>query len=116
MREAGAVLGCPHSLFVLFQSALAWARASAKCLNFNSMLILLPVCRNLLSFLRGACSVSDGASLPWLLALQAHLCPREEVAGVNPSLASTHCHSDPDPSPHMRSQFYSFIVGKAEGT
>uniref|UniRef100_A0A8C3NRP0 FAD-binding FR-type domain-containing protein n=1 Tax=Cyanoderma ruficeps TaxID=181631 RepID=A0A8C3NRP0_9PASS len=39
-------------------SALAWARASAKCLNFNSMLILLPVCRNLLSFLRGTCSVS----------------------------------------------------------
>ncbi|XP_042681177.1 NADPH oxidase 1 isoform X3 [Centrocercus urophasianus] len=39
-------------------SALAWARASAKCLNFNSMLILLPVCRNLLSFLRGSCSVS----------------------------------------------------------
>uniref|UniRef100_A0A803YF33 NADPH oxidase 1 n=1 Tax=Meleagris gallopavo TaxID=9103 RepID=A0A803YF33_MELGA len=38
------------------QSALAWARASAKCLNFNSMLILLPVCRNLLSFLRGSCS------------------------------------------------------------
>uniref|UniRef100_A0A8B9FR53 FAD-binding FR-type domain-containing protein n=1 Tax=Amazona collaria TaxID=241587 RepID=A0A8B9FR53_9PSIT len=38
------------------QSALAWARASAKCLNFNSMLILLPVCRNLLSFLRGTCS------------------------------------------------------------
>ncbi|XP_070807848.1 NADPH oxidase 1 isoform X3 [Pituophis catenifer annectens] len=34
-------------------SALAWARASAKCLNFNSMLILLPICRNLLSFLRG---------------------------------------------------------------
>ncbi|XP_019391993.1 PREDICTED: NADPH oxidase 1 isoform X1 [Crocodylus porosus] len=38
-------------------SALAWARASAKCLNFNSMLILLPVCRNLLSFLRGTCSL-----------------------------------------------------------
>ncbi|XP_042663308.1 NADPH oxidase 1 isoform X2 [Tyto alba] len=37
-------------------SALSWARASAKCLNFNSMLILLPVCRNLLSFLRGTCS------------------------------------------------------------
>ncbi|XP_077778873.1 NADPH oxidase 1 isoform X2 [Podarcis muralis] len=36
-------------------SALPWARASAKCLNFNSMLILLPVCRNLLSFLRGSC-------------------------------------------------------------
>ncbi|XP_043378178.1 NADPH oxidase 1 isoform X2 [Chelonia mydas] len=41
---------------VLLGSALAWARASAKCLNFNSMLILLPVCRNLLSFLRGTCS------------------------------------------------------------
>ncbi|XP_059012552.1 NADPH oxidase 1 [Mustela lutreola] len=37
-------------------SALAWARASARCLNFNSMLILLPVCRNLLSFLRSTCS------------------------------------------------------------
>uniref|UniRef100_A0A8C4KVA2 NADPH oxidase 1 n=1 Tax=Equus asinus asinus TaxID=83772 RepID=A0A8C4KVA2_EQUAS len=39
-------------------SALAWARASARCLNFNSMLILIPVCRNLLSFLRGTCSVT----------------------------------------------------------
>ncbi|RMC22019.1 hypothetical protein DUI87_02890 [Hirundo rustica rustica] len=38
------------------QSTLAWAQASAKCLNFNSMLILLPICRNLLSFLHGTCS------------------------------------------------------------
>ncbi|XP_048461426.1 cytochrome b-245 heavy chain-like isoform X2 [Rhincodon typus] len=37
-------------------SALAWARAPAACLNFNCLLILLPVCRNLLSFLRGSCS------------------------------------------------------------
>ncbi|XP_010826751.1 PREDICTED: cytochrome b-245 heavy chain, partial [Bison bison bison] len=37
-----------------FQSALALARAPAACLNFNCMLILLPVCRNLLSFLRGS--------------------------------------------------------------
>ncbi|XP_055499818.1 NADPH oxidase 1-like [Leucoraja erinacea] len=36
-------------------SALAWARAPAACLNFNCLLILLPVCRNLLSFLRGSC-------------------------------------------------------------
>ncbi|XP_053242911.1 cytochrome b-245 heavy chain isoform X1 [Podarcis raffonei] len=39
---------------------LALARAPAACLNFNCMLILLPVCRNLLSFLRGSsacCSV-----------------------------------------------------------
>ncbi|XP_043913547.1 NADPH oxidase 1-like [Protopterus annectens] len=36
-------------------SALPWARAPAACLNFNCMLILLPVCRNLLSFLRGSC-------------------------------------------------------------
>uniref|UniRef100_A0A4W4ED68 NADPH oxidase 2 n=1 Tax=Electrophorus electricus TaxID=8005 RepID=A0A4W4ED68_ELEEL len=34
--------------------ALSWARAPAACLNFNCMLILLPVCRNLLSFLRGS--------------------------------------------------------------
>uniref|UniRef100_A0A8C2WLY8 NADPH oxidase 1 n=1 Tax=Cyclopterus lumpus TaxID=8103 RepID=A0A8C2WLY8_CYCLU len=34
--------------------ALAWARGSAAVLNFNCMLILLPVCRNLLSFIRGS--------------------------------------------------------------
>ncbi|XP_043928344.1 cytochrome b-245 heavy chain [Protopterus annectens] len=37
-------------------SALAWARAPAACLNFNCLLILLPVCRNLLSFVRGSCA------------------------------------------------------------
>ncbi|XP_075040739.1 NADPH oxidase 1 isoform X2 [Mixophyes fleayi] len=41
---------------VILGSALAWARGSAACLNFNCLLILLPVCRNLLSFLRGTCS------------------------------------------------------------
>lgn len=48
------------SLSVCFsspQNALSWARASAGCLNFNCMLILLPVCRNLLSFLRGTIQV-----------------------------------------------------------
>ncbi|XP_044061023.1 NADPH oxidase 1 [Siniperca chuatsi] len=35
-------------------SALAWARAPAAVLNFNCMLVLLPVCRNLLSLLRGS--------------------------------------------------------------
>ncbi|XP_062281502.1 NADPH oxidase 1 [Scomber scombrus] len=35
-------------------SALAWARAPAAVLNFNCMLILLPVCRNLLSLVRGS--------------------------------------------------------------
>ncbi|XP_037316496.2 NADPH oxidase 1 [Pungitius pungitius] len=38
----------------LLGSALAWARAPAAVLNFNCMLILLPVCRNLLSFFRGS--------------------------------------------------------------
>ncbi|KAG7315331.1 hypothetical protein KOW79_021419 [Hemibagrus wyckioides] len=38
---------------VILGHALPWARAPAACLNFNCMLILLPVCRNLLSFLRG---------------------------------------------------------------
>lgn len=41
---------------VILGSALAWARGSAACLNFNCLLILLPVCRNLLSFLRGTFS------------------------------------------------------------
>lgn len=39
---------------VLLGPALALARGSAASLNFNCMLILLPVCRNLLSLLRGA--------------------------------------------------------------
>ncbi|XP_037552493.1 cytochrome b-245 heavy chain [Nematolebias whitei] len=38
---------------VLLGQALPWARAPAACLNFNCLLILLPVCRNLLSLLRG---------------------------------------------------------------
>ncbi|XP_044302058.1 NADPH oxidase 3 [Varanus komodoensis] len=38
---------------VILGSTLAWARASATCLNFNCLLILLPVSRNLISFLRG---------------------------------------------------------------
>ncbi|XP_006008590.1 NADPH oxidase 3 [Latimeria chalumnae] len=46
---------------VLLGSSLAWARASAMCLNFNCMLILLPVCRNLVSFLRGSCSCCRGS-------------------------------------------------------
>ncbi|XP_060687115.1 NADPH oxidase 3-like [Hemiscyllium ocellatum] len=37
-------------------SALAWSRASAMCLNFNCLLILLPVSRNLISLLRGSCN------------------------------------------------------------
>lgn len=40
----------------LVGDALCWARASAACLNLNCMLILLPVCRNLLSYIRGACA------------------------------------------------------------
>ncbi|XP_068439608.1 NADPH oxidase 1 [Clinocottus analis] len=38
----------------LLGHALAWARAPAAVLNFNCLLILLPVCRNLLSLLRGS--------------------------------------------------------------
>ncbi|KAF3688335.1 Cytochrome b-245 heavy chain [Channa argus] len=38
---------------VLLGQALPWARAPAACLNFNCLLILLPVCRNLLSLFRG---------------------------------------------------------------
>ncbi|MBN3309135.1 CY24B protein, partial [Amia calva] len=38
----------------LIGSALSWARAPAAVLNFNCLLILLPVCRNLLSLVRGS--------------------------------------------------------------
>ncbi|OXB66562.1 hypothetical protein ASZ78_010841 [Callipepla squamata] len=47
---------------IMLGSTLAWARASATCLNFNCMLILLPVSRNLISFLRGASICCGGAS------------------------------------------------------
>ncbi|XP_071497548.1 NADPH oxidase 1-like [Diadema antillarum] len=39
----------------LMKNSLPTARAAAACLNFNSMLILFPVCRNLISYLRGSC-------------------------------------------------------------
>uniref|UniRef100_A0A8C8BK26 NADPH oxidase 3 n=1 Tax=Otus sunia TaxID=257818 RepID=A0A8C8BK26_9STRI len=46
---------------IMLGSTLAWARASATCLNFNCMLILLPVSRNLTSLLRGASICCGGA-------------------------------------------------------
>ncbi|XP_053568192.1 NADPH oxidase 3 [Bombina bombina] len=50
-----------HYTRVILGSSLAWARASAMCLNFNSMLILLPVCRNFISFLRGSSTCCRGS-------------------------------------------------------
>lgn len=41
-------------LRVILGYALPVARGSASCLNLNCMLIMLPICRNLLSFFRGA--------------------------------------------------------------
>ncbi|XP_065183105.1 cytochrome b-245 heavy chain-like [Sycon ciliatum] len=41
-------------LKLVIGKGLCIARGSAANLNFNSMLILLPVCRNLISFLRGS--------------------------------------------------------------
>ncbi|XP_055982360.1 NADPH oxidase 3 [Sorex fumeus] len=55
---------------VILGSTLAWARASAVCLNFNCMLILLPVTRNLISFLRGTCVCCRG---PWRRQLDKNL-------------------------------------------
>ncbi|KAM9156137.1 NADPH oxidase 3 [Pangshura tecta] len=46
---------------IVLGSTLAWARASATCLNFNCMLILLPVSRNLISFIRGTSICCRGA-------------------------------------------------------
>ncbi|NXO04314.1 NOX3 oxidase, partial [Rhinopomastus cyanomelas] len=46
---------------IMLGSTLAWARASAMCLNFNCMLILLPVCRNLVSLIRGTSTGCGGA-------------------------------------------------------
>ncbi|KAM4694909.1 NADPH oxidase 3 [Discoglossus pictus] len=49
-----------HYTRVILGSTLAWARASATCLNFNCMLILLPVSRNFVSFLRGTSTCCRG--------------------------------------------------------
>ncbi|XP_075453075.1 NADPH oxidase 3 [Ascaphus truei] len=45
---------------VIIGSALSWARASAMCLNFNCMLILVPVSRNFISLLRGTSTCCRG--------------------------------------------------------
>ncbi len=46
-------------VYFVFQPGLPVARAAAMALNFNCMLILFPVCRNLISLIRGSCTVSD---------------------------------------------------------
>ncbi|XP_010623507.1 NADPH oxidase 3 [Fukomys damarensis] len=55
---------------VILGSTLAWARASALCLNFNCMLILLPVSRNLISLVRGTSTCCKG---PWSRQLDKNL-------------------------------------------
>ena len=40
---------------LISREGLAFARAPAAVINFNSLLILLPVCRNLISIIRGTC-------------------------------------------------------------
>ncbi|XP_058390288.1 NADPH oxidase 3 [Diceros bicornis minor] len=55
---------------VILGSTLAWARASAVCLNFNCMLILLPISRNLISFIRGTSICCRG---PWRRQLDKNL-------------------------------------------
>nr|CAB3235208.1 predicted NADPH oxidase 2 [Phallusia mammillata] len=44
-----------HYSFILLGPALPLARAPAAVLNFNCLLVLLPICRNLLSLSRRAC-------------------------------------------------------------
>ncbi|XP_028415296.1 cytochrome b-245 heavy chain-like isoform X2 [Dendronephthya gigantea] len=56
-----------YYLRVLTKSGLPWARASATVINFNCLLILLPVCRNMLSFLRGLDCCGMGQNLQRLL-------------------------------------------------
>ncbi|XP_045400579.1 NADPH oxidase 3 [Lemur catta] len=59
-----------HYTRAILGSTLAWARASALCLNFNCMLILLPVSRNLISFIRGTSICCRG---PWRRQLDKNL-------------------------------------------
>lgn len=67
-----------------FQSALALARAPAACLNFNCMLILLPVCRNLLSFLRGSSAVRTNVYKVWVPQnLEGHQAQRPFIRKAN---------------------------------
>ena len=66
MGGCSGLTGVTCFSFCPFQSALALARAPAACLNFNCMLILLPVCRNLLSFLRGSSAVRTNVYKVWV--------------------------------------------------
>ncbi|XP_012615041.1 NADPH oxidase 3 [Microcebus murinus] len=59
-----------HYTRAILGSTLAWARASALCLNFNCMLILLPISRNLISFIRGSSICCRG---PWRRQLDKNL-------------------------------------------
>lgn len=65
-----------YYLKVITKDGLPWARGAAAVLNFNCFLILLPVCRNMLSFLRGVDCCGMGRNIQRLLDknLKFHRC------------------------------------------
>ncbi|KAM7339374.1 hypothetical protein ACRRTK_002858 [Alexandromys fortis] len=88
---------------------LALARAPAACLNFNCLLVLLPVCRNLLSFLRGSaacCSTRVRRQLDrnltfhkmvaWMIALHTAIHTVAHLFNVELSVDARMNRSDPD--------------------
>uniref|UniRef100_A0A8B9H3J4 FAD-binding FR-type domain-containing protein n=1 Tax=Astyanax mexicanus TaxID=7994 RepID=A0A8B9H3J4_ASTMX len=77
----------------LLGSALAWARAPAAVLNFNCMLILLPVCRNLLSLIRGS-FVCCGRTMR--KQLDKNLSFHKLVAYMIALMTGKHCKPVPD--------------------
>ena len=66
-----------------WQVSLAFARASAACLNLNCMIVLLPVCRNLISYLRGSC---------WVC--RPHEADTDEVLGSTADIFSCKCYNN----------------------
>ncbi|XP_033102210.1 cytochrome b-245 heavy chain-like [Anneissia japonica] len=80
-----------HYIRFLTGPAVSIAKACGACLNLNSMLILLPVCRNLISFLRGSVETNACCRRSVRRLLDKNLTFHKALAYLIVILSIAHC-------------------------
>ncbi|XP_071955095.1 NADPH oxidase 2-like [Antedon mediterranea] len=80
-----------HYIRFLTGPAVSIAKACGACLNLNSMLILLPVCRNLISFFRGSVETNACCRRSVRRLLDKNLTFHKTLAYMIVVLSIVHC-------------------------